>query len=72
MGTPLSLSMRYSNPCWHEYNQGLVKITNEDRSRGPIIAKGCGHFIQRDDPGFVVEELSALLDRLRTGGVAGE
>lgn len=64
MGTPMSLSMRYSNPLWHAYNQGLVKITDEDRRRGPVIAKGCGHFIQRDDPDFVVGELSALLEKL--------
>ena len=67
MGTPVSLSMRYSNPIWHAYNQGLAKITDAHRSRGPVFAKGCGHFIQRDNPMFVVEELLALLDRLVEG-----
>lgn len=64
METPISLSMRYTNPIWHKYNLGLAKITDPERSRGPIIAKGCGHFIQRDDPNFVVEELFSLLDKI--------
>ena len=64
MGTPIWLSMTYSNPVWHAYNQGLAKITDHERSKGPVEAKGCGHFVQRDDPDFVVRELSELLDRV--------
>lgn len=63
METPISLSMQYTNPLWHTYNLGLVQITDETRRRGPIFAKGCGHFIQRDDPNFVVNELSMILDK---------
>ena len=65
MGTPKFLSMRYSNPIWDLYNQGLAKLTDEDRSKGPIQAKGCGHFIQRDDPNFVVDEALDLADKVR-------
>lgn len=64
METPISLSMQYTNPLWHAYNLGLVQITDENRSRGPIFAEGCGHFIQKDDPNFVVGELSMILDQL--------
>lgn len=32
--------------------------------RGPLVARGCGHFIQRDDPGFVAAEVVTLLERL--------
>lgn len=64
MGTPLSLSMRYSNPAWHEYNIGLTRLTHPERAKGPIIATGCGHFIQRDDPGFVEHQVSQLLKDL--------
>lgn len=56
MDTPISLSMKYSNPAWHTYNQGLAKLTSTDRSKGPTQAIGCGHFIQRDDPNLVVDE----------------
>ena len=65
MGTPSFLSMKYSNPAWHSYNEGLAKITDANRSKGSIQAKGCGHFIQRDDPGFVVDETLDLVDKVR-------
>ncbi len=64
MGTPLSLSMKYTNPLWHQYNQDLLKITDPNLATGPIVAKDCGHFIQRDDPSFVVHQLTSLLAKL--------
>ncbi|CAD6589081.1 MAG: hypothetical protein ASARMPRED_003884 [Alectoria sarmentosa] len=65
MGTPIGLSMRYMNPTWHKYNQGLVHITDREKSKGPIFAYGCGHFIQRDDPDFVIKEALDLVDKVR-------
>lgn len=65
MGTPIGLSMKYSNPIWHTYNQGLAKITETARSKGPFQAKGCGHFVQRDDPLLVVDETLELVDKVR-------
>ncbi|CAF9916293.1 MAG: hypothetical protein ALECFALPRED_010585 [Alectoria fallacina] len=65
MGTPIGLSMRYMNPTWHNYNQGLVHITDREKSKGTIFAKGCGHFIQRDDPDFVIKETLDLVDKVR-------
>ena len=64
MGTPIALSMNYTNPCWHRYNEGLTKLTQSQRSKGPILAKKAGHFIQRDDPELVAHELCELLDRV--------
>ncbi|KAK0513485.1 hypothetical protein JMJ35_004471 [Cladonia borealis] len=66
MGTPIGLSMKYSNPVWHKYNQGLALLTNEKLSKGPAQAKGCGHFIQRDGPVIVVDETLDLVDKVRT------
>ncbi|KAL8969474.1 MAG: hypothetical protein Q9197_004324 [Variospora fuerteventurae] len=65
MGTPVSLTRKYSNQMWHRYNQGLLKITDPDLVTGPIVAKNCGHFVQRDDPSLVVKELMLLLAKLR-------
>ena len=65
MGTPVGLSMMYMNPIWHKYNQGLVHITDREKSKGPVVAKGCGHFIQRDDPDFVVRETLELVEKVR-------
>lgn len=57
--------MQYLNPVWHRYNEGLIKLTDPKFSKGPIQAKGCGHFIQRDDPSFVVDEVLDLVDKVR-------
>ena len=67
MGTPVSLSMKYSNPAWHEYNVGLTKLTDPERAKGPVIAPGCGHFIQRDNPDFVVQQVLQLLKDIQGG-----
>lgn len=64
MQIPKTLTMTYANPAWRRYNEGLVHITDEGRCIGPIVAVGCGHFIQRDGPGFVSDELVSLLDRV--------
>ncbi|KAI1293328.1 Alpha/Beta hydrolase protein [Xylaria venustula] len=53
METPISISMNYTNPIWNRYNEGLTRLTSPEKSSGPIIAKDCGHFIQKDDPNFV-------------------
>ncbi|KAI0878521.1 Alpha/Beta hydrolase protein [Hypoxylon argillaceum] len=64
METPISISMNYTNPTWHRYNQGLTKITSPEKASGPLIAKRCGHFIQRDDPTFVAELALRMLDSI--------
>ncbi|KAF2735967.1 hypothetical protein EJ04DRAFT_178701 [Polyplosphaeria fusca] len=62
--TPKVLTMTYQNPAWQRYNEGLRGITDEDKAIGPLVAVGCGHFIQRDGPGFVSDEMVSLLDRV--------
>ncbi|KAI1506159.1 Alpha/Beta hydrolase protein [Biscogniauxia marginata] len=64
MATPLAISSNYTNPTWHRYNEGLVKTTSADKAVGPVIAKNCGHFVQRDDPGFVAELACDLIQTL--------
>ncbi|KFY37806.1 hypothetical protein V495_06933 [Pseudogymnoascus sp. VKM F-4514 (FW-929)] len=64
MGMPRALTMIYTNPYWHAYNQGLSKITEPERSKGPLLAAGCGHFIQQDDPAFVAQELDEILSKI--------
>lgn len=64
MGMPKSLAMQYLNPVWQRYNEGLVKLTDPKFSKGPFQAKGCGHFIQLDDPHLVVDEVLDLVDKV--------
>ena len=63
---PLSHTMRYLNPLWHDYNVALTKIVHPSRSKGPIIATGCGHFIQIDDPQFVATAIMEILQDIRS------
>lgn len=66
IGTPRAITLNYTNPYWHRYNEGLAKITEKERSKGPIQAPQCGHFVQRDNPAFVVQEIRDLLNRLHS------
>ncbi|KAH0342877.1 alpha/beta-hydrolase, partial [Aureobasidium melanogenum] len=66
-GVSPALVNKYINPVWREYNKELATLTSSDRSKGPVVAKGCGHFIQRDDPGFVASEVCDMLQRLAKG-----
>lgn len=68
MGMPESLAMQYVNPVWHRYNEGLAKLTDPKFSKGPFQAKGCGHFIQLNDPKFVVGEVLELVNKVHQGG----
>ncbi|KAI1425587.1 Alpha/Beta hydrolase protein [Xylaria sp. FL1777] len=61
METPISISMNYTNPIWYHYNTGLTRLTSAEKASGPIIAKNCGHFVQRDDPTFVAELIYKML-----------
>ncbi|KAI0192687.1 Alpha/beta hydrolase fold-1 [Xylaria flabelliformis] len=64
METPISITMNYTNPTWHRYNQGLTKLTSPEKSSGPIFAKDCGHFIQRDNPMFVADLACSMLENI--------
>ncbi|OJD32026.1 alpha beta-hydrolase [Diplodia corticola] len=62
---PKALTNAYINPPWQAYNNELVQLAPDDgRVKRPVIADKCGHFIQRDGPEFVAEQLGELLDRL--------
>lgn len=64
IGWSKSVTMAYLNPFWHKYNEGLVKITEGGRSKGPLQAPGSGHFVQKDNPAFVAQELDELLSKV--------
>ncbi|KAK9238983.1 Alpha/Beta hydrolase protein [Lipomyces kononenkoae] len=64
MGRSKPVTMAYMNPYWHRYNEGLVKITEPEKSKGPLQAPNAGHFIQKDNPAFVAHELNELLSKV--------
>jgi len=64
MGTPKSFTERWSQKAWDEYNQGLLRIGDTTNFPQVLIAKGCGHFVQKDDPAFVADLIGKMLDAL--------
>ena len=58
------MTNQYLNPLWHKYNEGLTKLTRESFGKGPFQAKGCGHFIQRDDPLLVANEVLEIVGKV--------
>ncbi|KAF3928726.1 hypothetical protein AA313_de0206858 [Arthrobotrys entomopaga] len=59
------VAMKYTNVAWGKYNEGLLKITNEERVKGVVIAKGAGHFVQKDRPDLIAEEVRRVVDLLQ-------
>ena len=70
-GTPRGLNEKFMQPVWDEYNAGLLKLGDPDRTKGVVIAKGAGHFIQRDNPTFVAEEVRELIEKVLGDDIAG-
>lgn len=71
MSIPKAVINGYMNPAWQRYNEGLTRLaavdseSDGDQNVVPVkIAKGCGHFIQKDDPEMVAREVDLLLRRL--------
>lgn len=62
--TPKSFTGRWTQVAWDRYNEGLLKIGHTREFPDVVIAKGCGHFIQKDDPDFVAEAVGKMLDVL--------
>ncbi|KAI1381909.1 alpha/beta-hydrolase [Hypoxylon crocopeplum] len=67
MNVPKSLTNAFMNTAWGKYNEGLARLTEKERSCGPVIATGCGHFIQRDDPFLVAALTENLLGKIDDG-----
>ncbi|KAH8895276.1 alpha/beta-hydrolase [Thozetella sp. PMI_491] len=64
MGRQKLLTRTYANPYWHTYNEGLAKITEGERAKGPLLAPNSGHFVQKDNPELVAKELDELLSKI--------
>jgi pimeloyl-ACP methyl ester carboxylesterase len=52
-------TIAYAQPPWAAYNAGLATLAEGGVLK---IARGCGHFVQKDDPAFVAAEVDAMLD----------
>lgn len=61
MGMDAQVIATYVEPVWQAYNAGLAQLTSPDKSRGPLVAQNADHFIQRDRPDLVAEEIQRLV-----------
>ncbi|RVD83941.1 uncharacterized protein DFL_005712 [Arthrobotrys flagrans] len=59
-GMTKAVAMAYTNPAWGLYNEGLVRITSEERGRR-LIAARAGHFIQQGRPDLVAEQVETVV-----------
>ncbi|KAI0152724.1 Alpha/Beta hydrolase protein [Xylariaceae sp. FL1272] len=66
MKVPIGMAAMYTQPMWIKYNEGLAQLTDGDRSKGPLIAPKCGHFVQKDNPPFVAEQLVDLVQKVES------
>ena len=56
------LTKRYIEPAWHEYNLGLLKLVSQ--AEGIVVARGAGHFVQRDNPECVASEICKMIESM--------
>ncbi|OJD17797.1 hypothetical protein AJ78_02150 [Emergomyces pasteurianus Ep9510] len=66
MKVPIGMAAMYTQPMWQKYNEGLCGLTDPDRAKGPLIAPHSGHFVQRDNPAFVAEQLEDLIRKVES------
>jgi hypothetical protein len=52
--------------AWHKYNEGLLGLSDPDRTMGVVFAPNSSHFIQKDNPQFVATQLDYLLQKVQT------
>lgn len=64
MGVPKLVTNAFINPFWNRYNEALVNITESEYRQGPILAPKASHFVQRDNPSFVAQELDEILEKV--------
>ncbi len=64
MGIHKRVSEEYGEPSWSKYHEELARLTKPHLSKGPLIAKNCGHIIHKDNPRLVADEVRELLDKL--------
>lgn len=71
MGTPAAVTMAYTEPAWARYHAEMMGVTEAERGRGPLVAVGAGHFVQRDVPEFVARVVGEQVEAVEATFGAG-
>ncbi|EEA19611.1 hypothetical protein TMatcc_009750 [Talaromyces marneffei ATCC 18224] len=64
-GIPALLTLTYNSPKWFIYLEKLANLVPSHLRKGPIVAKGSGHFIPLEQPRLVATELKELIKKLQ-------
>ncbi|KUL82159.1 hypothetical protein ZTR_11083 [Talaromyces verruculosus] len=67
IGTPPSVTLIYNSPNWIRYLEKLANLVPPHLRKGPIVAKGSGHFIPLEQPRLVALELKEIIQKLQRG-----
>lgn len=59
------LTLTYNSPSWFRYLEKLADLVPPHLRKGPVVAKGSGHFIPLEQPKLVVAELRELIKKLQ-------
>jgi hypothetical protein len=61
LGIKAEYALKYVEPVWVEYNQGLLEAVSSGKRRGPLKAEGADHFVQVGRPDIVADEIVSLV-----------
>ncbi|KAK9782892.1 putative Alpha/Beta hydrolase protein [Seiridium cardinale] len=64
MGITTKYARQYIEPYWQDYNKKLLLAVSEGKRKGPVVAERADHFIQKDRPDVVADEIKYLVDRV--------
>jgi pimeloyl-ACP methyl ester carboxylesterase len=59
------LTLTYNSPNWLCYLEKLANLVPPHLRKGPVVAKGSGHFIPLEQPKQVAAEIKDLIGRLQ-------
>jgi hypothetical protein len=58
MGIDEVISINYLSKRWFDHFESLSRLVDPGLSKGPLVAKGSGHFIPLQRPDMVAVELN--------------
>ena len=67
------LTEKYIEPAWQEYNKLLLELDGQPKEQKAevVVAKGAGHFVQRDNPRCVADQIWEIVGKISEKGTGG-
>jgi hypothetical protein len=58
------MALKCNSPQWFKYLEEFSNLVDPSFRKGPLVAKGSGHFIPLQRPELIAAELSEILDKI--------